>query len=234
MSSVTVGSSRSMHPHPLGNAEYHEEVPVEILDEEATSDVTRSGLSPPQKSGGGVALGILATAAVIFALEWAQGLVISLLLGVIFAYTLNPVVVWLERIKVPRVVGAGIVMVAVVCAIVFGAYSLRGQMQTYLNSVAGTREQVIRRAGQHAKSCRTTICRKYKMQRAIWRKPPVPAPVFLRAPSRAPHMSSSMRRHSSLATSSGWAPRAFWGSRSSGHGGIPGVLSAAGRRHLQA
>ena len=80
----------------------------------------------------GVALGILATIAVIFALEWAQSLAISLLLGIIFAYTLNPLVATLERIHIPRTVGTCVVMVAVVGTLVFGAYSLRGQLQTII------------------------------------------------------------------------------------------------------
>ena len=83
----------------------------------------------------GVALAILATVAVVFALEWAQSLVISLLLGILFAYTLNPLVVWLERIRIPRVAGTSIVMVGVVGALVLGTYSLRGKMQTILDQL---------------------------------------------------------------------------------------------------
>jgi predicted PurR-regulated permease PerM len=82
-----------------------------------------------------LALAILATVAVVFALDWAQSFVISLLLGILFAYTLNPLVVWLEQIRIPRVVGTGIVMAGVVCALVLGTYSLRGQMQTILDQV---------------------------------------------------------------------------------------------------
>lgn len=85
--------------------------------------------------GRGVALAILATLAVVFALDWAQSFVISLLLGVLFAYTLNPLVVSLERARIPRVAGASIVMVAVVGALGLGAYSLRGQVQTILDQV---------------------------------------------------------------------------------------------------
>ena len=86
-------------------------------------------------AGRGVALAILATVAVVFALEWAQSFFISLLLGILFAYTLNPLVAWLERIRIPRMVGTSIVMVSVVCALVLGTYSLRGQMQTILEQL---------------------------------------------------------------------------------------------------
>ncbi len=84
---------------------------------------------------GGLALGILAAAAVLFTLETAQGLLISLILGVIFAYTLNPVVVWLEWIKIPRVLGAGIVVMAVLCVMVLGTFALRGQVQHILTQL---------------------------------------------------------------------------------------------------
>ncbi|HLQ27205.1 MAG TPA: AI-2E family transporter [Acidiferrobacterales bacterium] len=82
-----------------------------------------------------LAFGILVAVALVFALEWAQSFVISLLLGIVFAYTLNPVVMWLERIKIPRVVGTIAVMLGVVCALVLGTYSLRGPMQTILEQL---------------------------------------------------------------------------------------------------
>jgi predicted PurR-regulated permease PerM len=86
----------------------------------------------------GAALGIMATVALIFALDWAQPFLITLLLGILFAYTLNPLVVWLERIKIPRVVGASIVVLAVIGATGFGAYTLRGQAQRILAQLPET------------------------------------------------------------------------------------------------
>lgn len=97
-----------------------------------------SAARPSEKmpvTGQGVALIILATVAVVFALDWAQSLVISLLLGILIAYTLNPLVAWLEQIRVARVAGAAIVMVGVVCALGLGTYSLRGQIQTILDQL---------------------------------------------------------------------------------------------------
>jgi hypothetical protein len=53
----------------------------------------------------GLALGVLAVLALIFALSWAEKFLVPLLLGIVVAYTLNPLVVWLEAIRIPRVVG---------------------------------------------------------------------------------------------------------------------------------
>lgn len=83
----------------------------------------------------GLALVILTTIAVVFALEWAQSFLIPLLLGILLAYTLNTLVIWLERIKIHRVAGASLVIVIVVGALVFGTYSLRGPMQTIIEQL---------------------------------------------------------------------------------------------------
>ena len=83
----------------------------------------------------GLGLGILATVVSIFALWWAQGFVVPLLLGIVMAYTLNPLVTSLEAIRMPRVVGTVIVMASVIGALVLGTYSLRGQMQTIIEQL---------------------------------------------------------------------------------------------------
>jgi predicted PurR-regulated permease PerM len=83
----------------------------------------------------GAALAILATVALVVVLEWAQKFDISLLLGILFAYMLNPLVSWLEKLKVPRVAGTLIVMLGVVGALVLGVYSLRGQTQTIIEQL---------------------------------------------------------------------------------------------------
>lgn len=83
----------------------------------------------------GFALTILAVVATVFVLDWAQSLFISLLLGVLFAYTLNPLVVWLERIRIPRPLGTSVVMLSVVCALVLATYSLRGEMRSILDQL---------------------------------------------------------------------------------------------------
>jgi predicted PurR-regulated permease PerM len=80
----------------------------------------------------GLALGILATVSLVFALDWTQTFLVPLLLGILFAYTLSPLVAGLQRIRIPRVLATGMVMATVICTVVLGAYSLRGQMQTIL------------------------------------------------------------------------------------------------------
>jgi predicted PurR-regulated permease PerM len=83
----------------------------------------------------GLALAVLATLATVFALSWAQTLLVPLLLGIVITYTLSPIVFWLERLRIPRVVGAVLVMSGVVVALALSAYSLRGQLQTIIEQL---------------------------------------------------------------------------------------------------
>jgi predicted PurR-regulated permease PerM len=106
----------------------------EELSAVQAADVTLPTVRLPVDARG-AALAILATVALVVALEWAQKFVISLLLGILFAYMLNPLVAWLEKIKVPRVAGTLVVMLGVVGALVLGVYSLRGQTQTIIEQL---------------------------------------------------------------------------------------------------
>jgi predicted PurR-regulated permease PerM len=83
----------------------------------------------------GLALAIVTTVVVVFALQWAEKFFIPLVLGIIIAYTLNPLVVWLERVKIHRVMGTSIVMLVVLCGGAFATISLRGQIQAILDQL---------------------------------------------------------------------------------------------------
>ena len=76
-----------------------------------------------------LALTIVATIAVVFALQGAEKFLIPLLLGIIIAYTLNPLVVWMERVKIPRVVGTIIVMLAFLCGSAFVTISRENEKE---------------------------------------------------------------------------------------------------------
>jgi len=82
-----------------------------------------------------VALTVLAVLGAVCALYFAQTFFVSLLLGILIAYTLNPLVVHLERIRVPRAAATIVVMASVITALGFGAYSLRGQVQTIIEQL---------------------------------------------------------------------------------------------------
>ncbi|MCK9382501.1 MAG: AI-2E family transporter [Sulfuritalea sp.] len=117
------------------NATPQSEAPAENQSPAGPESTALQSIVKATETGRDLALAILATVAVVFALKWAQSFVISLLLGILFAYTLNPLVVCLDRIRIPRMVSTSIVMAGVVCALALGSYSLRGQIQTILDQL---------------------------------------------------------------------------------------------------
>ena len=82
-----------------------------------------------------VALLIISTIAVIFALDWAQSFIITILLGGLLAYALNPLVTRLERIKVHRIIGSSFIIIALIAGIIFSGYALRSQVQSIISTL---------------------------------------------------------------------------------------------------
>ena len=104
-------------------------VPTELITEHPISNLLSS--NPIQVKN--IALVVLTTLAVIFALDWAQSFIITLLLGVLLAYALNPLVNQLERIKINRVIGSSMVILVLIGSLVFAGYELRGQVQSIIS-----------------------------------------------------------------------------------------------------
>jgi predicted PurR-regulated permease PerM len=73
------------------------------------------------------ALTVLAVLAIVLVLQYAQAMVIPIVLGVLISYALEPMVAWLTRWRVPRPLAAAIVLVAVVAMGGWLLYGLRSQ-----------------------------------------------------------------------------------------------------------
>src|SRR5262245_24301430 len=71
---------------------------------------------------------IVATVATVFALSAAQKFFVPLVFGVILACTLNPLVRFLERLKIPRLIGSTLVMALLLCGLAAATLSLRAQV----------------------------------------------------------------------------------------------------------
>ena len=72
----------------------------------------------------GVAVGILAVIALVAALYFARAFFVPLLIGILASYTLHPVVDWLKACRVPRPVGAAVVLAALLGSLSWIAFSL--------------------------------------------------------------------------------------------------------------
>src|SRR4051812_3253609 len=73
------------------------------------------------------ALTVLAALATILVLQYAQAMIIPIVLGILISYALEPIVARLTKWRLPRQISAAVVLIAVTAATGFLIYGLRSQ-----------------------------------------------------------------------------------------------------------
>ncbi len=182
----------------------------------------------------GLALAVLAVLAVIYTLSWAQPFVVPLLLGIVISYTLNPVVTWLEALRLPRVLATVIVMASVIGALGLGTYSLRGQVQTIIEQLpevsakfaAGLARMQVGQTGNLQKVQSAAAAMEKAATQAAG-GPAAPRPAATHVIVDTPTFQAEQFPLAGLDRRAGCDGR-------SGDGRVPGLLPAAGRRYIQA
>jgi predicted PurR-regulated permease PerM len=99
---------------------------------------------PVHVNARGMALGILATVAFVFALQWAKNFFVPLLLGIFIAYTLSPVVRWLERWHVKRAIGATLVTAAILAGMALTIQRVQGEIFNIVDELPSLTHKVTR------------------------------------------------------------------------------------------
>ena len=82
-----------------------------------------------------VSLAVLALLASVYALHWARAVFIPLLLGVMLSYALSPVIDRFHRWRLPRVLGAAVLLIAVVTGFGSMIYTLSDDAATLVESL---------------------------------------------------------------------------------------------------
>ncbi len=111
-------------------------------DEDSTADAVRT----LRDSRIHLAAGVLAIIALVAALYLARGFFIPLLIGILASYALHPLVDWLKACRVPRGVGAALVL-----AVVVGGFSWIGI------SMSGDATAVIEKLPEAARKLRRDL-----------------------------------------------------------------------------
>ena len=105
----------------------------------ATSVLTPLGAHPDMQvipvNIRSLSLLLLAVFASLFVLHWAKAVFIPLMLGLIFSYALSPIVNWLEARRVPRSVGAGVLLLSIIFGIGSAGYALSDEAVKIVNSL---------------------------------------------------------------------------------------------------
>ncbi|MGN6388136.1 MAG: AI-2E family transporter [Burkholderiaceae bacterium] len=113
--------------------------PVEAPAETAAPAESLAGPFPA--GVGRTAIVVLSTIAFIYLLQWAQKFLIPVVFGVFLAYTLNPLVAWLERLRIPRTIGTSLVVLSLFCGGLLAANSLFVQFESIVGQLpAATRK----------------------------------------------------------------------------------------------
>jgi predicted PurR-regulated permease PerM len=81
------------------------------------------------------ALWILAVIAIVFFLRSASTLLIPIAIGLLLSYALEPLVARLERLRVPRVIGAAVALLLALGMVAAGAYALREDFRQFIEAV---------------------------------------------------------------------------------------------------
>lgn len=92
----------------------------------------------------GIALVIIATVAFVFALTAAHKFFIPLVFGIFAAYTLSPLVTWLQRIRIPRIAGTSLVIAALLSSVLLTGYNLRDEFNSILNDLPVATQKMSR------------------------------------------------------------------------------------------
>lgn len=94
---------------------------------------------------------VLTVLAVIFVLDWAQTVVIPLVLGLVVSYALSPLVKQLQKWHIPRAIGAALLLLGIVGGVGALGYSLQkeatGMIETLPDAAQKLREAVRKEWG---------------------------------------------------------------------------------------
>ncbi|WP_342616377.1 AI-2E family transporter [Rhodoferax sp. GW822-FHT02A01] len=110
-----------------------------------------------------VSLALLAFLGSLFALRWAQAVVIPVLLGLMISYALSPLVDRLERWRLPRAIGAALLIVSLFGAVGWTAWSVSDDAAALIESLPEAAQKVRQALRDQRGASETTI---HKVQRA--------------------------------------------------------------------
>lgn len=96
-----------------------------------------------------LAVTVLAALAVMLVLQYAQSVLVPIVLGVLISYALAPFVGSLQRVRVPRSIGAGVAVTLFVGGIGLGTYTLTDQAMAIITDVPAAAQRIRERVRAH-------------------------------------------------------------------------------------
>ena len=82
-----------------------------------------------------LSLAVIAVLAGLFVLHWAKAVFVPFMLGLVFSYALSPLVNWMESRRIPRALGAGILILSLMTAMGTTTYALTDEAVQLVESL---------------------------------------------------------------------------------------------------
>lgn len=112
--------------------------PPEAIDPQAPPHVVLHADSDPRSVG----LIVLSTLAILAILKWASAFFIPLMLGFVFYYALSPIVEALARVRIPRAISAGVLILAILAGSGAIVYSMADDANDLINSLPSAAQRL--------------------------------------------------------------------------------------------
>jgi predicted PurR-regulated permease PerM len=120
--------------------------PAKFISKNEAAEQASAAIVEPKTEDGGplvpvpvdmrnAAITLLAVIAAVLVLQYAQSVFIPLVLGLLISYALDPAVTRLEKFGMPRAIGAGALIVALIGGGGFMLYQMRGQAQAIIEQL---------------------------------------------------------------------------------------------------
>ncbi|MGM0769146.1 MAG: AI-2E family transporter [Pseudomonadota bacterium] len=81
------------------------------------------------------ALVVIATAVTIYFIDWAEAILLPLVVAVLVSYALDPLVSALDRLKIPRAIGAGLVILSLIAIVAAASIPLQREAMAMLDKI---------------------------------------------------------------------------------------------------
>ena len=126
-----------------------------------------------------LSLAIIAVVAGLFVLHWAKAVFIPFMLGLVFSYALSPIVNWMESRRVPRALGAGVLMLSLLAGLGTTAYALSDEALQLVDSLPAAaqkfRQTIKTRQGDKSSTLDTVQKAAAQIEQAAQENSAVPA-----------------------------------------------------------
>jgi predicted PurR-regulated permease PerM len=96
-----------------------------------------------------LALTVVAVLAVVLVLQYAQSVLIPIVIGILISYGLAPFVTGLQRMRVPRALGAAIAVMTLLGALGLAGYTLSDQAMAIVSDIPQAAQRIRERVRAH-------------------------------------------------------------------------------------